>query len=227
MKSLQQKLARILIGDDHALVAAGLTKLLEEDYDVVGIATDGRELLESARKCHPDVILLDISMPLLSGIEAARRLSVELPASKLIFVTMHRDVAYLKESIRAGASGYVLKGSAGSELATALEAVLNGKIFISPALGEDLPADFLCRGASGRERPILSQRQREVLQLIAEGHSAKRMAHILKISRKTVEFHRAQIKKNLKIQSTAELTQYWLQHQTAEIETLPNSLKQA
>jgi DNA-binding NarL/FixJ family response regulator len=221
VKATGGKRARVLLGDDHALVAAGLAKLLETDFDVVGVAADGPALLAAARDCHPDAILLDISMPILNGLEAARRLHAEMPACKLVFVTMHSEAAFLKESIRVGGSGYVLKRSAASELTNAVKAALNGRMYITPMLSEALPQTFVNADGSDSEKPTLSGRQRQVLQLVSEGRSAKQIASILNISTKTVEFHKGLVKKKLDLHSIAELTRYWLEHETTASDAVP------
>src|SRR5579863_10326379 len=191
----QSKRARILLADDHSLVAAGLCKLLEEEFDLVGSVGDGRALVTAAKREHPDVILLDISMPLLNGVEAARQLRVAVPTAKLIFVTVHSDTPYVIEAFRAGASGYVLKRSAASELLTAVHKVLDNNVYLTPLIRSAAVEDFF--KAPSEQGPLLSKRQREVLQLVAEGHSAKEIAKSLKISSKTVEFHKGLIMKKL------------------------------
>ncbi len=202
--------ARILLADDHSLVAAGLCKLLESEFELVGTVGDGRALVAAAKKERPDVVLLDISMPLLNGVEAARQLQAALPASKLIFVTVHSDSPYVVEAFRAGASGYLLKRSAASELVTAIREVLAGNLYVTPLIGKGALEGIL--KVAEKRRPLLSARQREVLQLVAEGHSAKEIAQILRISPKTVEFHKSWIMKKLDLHSTAELTRYALEH---------------
>ena len=202
--------ARILLADDHSLVAAGLCKLLETEFDLVGAVGDGRALVAAAKKERPDVILLDISMPLLNGVEAARQLQVALPGAKLIFVTVHSDSPYVVEAFRAGASGYLLKRSAAAELVTAIREVLLGNLYVTPLIAKSALEGIL--KVAERRGPLLSARQREVLQLVAEGHSAKEIAVILRISPKTVEFHKSWIMKKLDLHSTAELTRYALEH---------------
>jgi DNA-binding NarL/FixJ family response regulator len=205
--------ARILLADDHSLVAAGLCKLLEAEFDLVGAVGDGRALVAAAKKERPDVILLDISMPLLNGVEAARQLQVAVPTAKLIFVTVHSDSPYVVEAFRAGASGYLLKRSAASELVTAIHDVLNGNLYVTPLIAKSALEGIL--KVAEKQGPLLSARQREVLQLVAEGHSAKEIAGILRISSKTVEFHKSCIMKKLDLHSTAELTRYALEHRIA------------
>jgi DNA-binding NarL/FixJ family response regulator len=204
------KRARVLLADDHALVSAGISKLLENDFDLIGTVADGRALVAAVRERHPDVILLDISMPVLNGLEAARQIRKDSPTAKLIFVTVHSDTPYVIEAFRAGASGYVLKRSAAAELLTAVHQVLDNNVYLTPLIRGAAVEDFL--KAPSEQGPILSKRQREVLQLVAEGHSAKEIAKNLKISSKTVEFHKGLIMKKLDLHSTAELTRYAIEN---------------
>ncbi len=204
---------RVLVADDHSVILAGLYSLLEADFDVVGAVEDGRAALEAARRLNPDVIILDISMPLLNGIEAAVQLRKMVPQTKIIFLTMHGDIAFLKEAFRAGASGYVTKQSAASELVTAIHEVIKGHTYISPLLTSELMGCFLDPAEHpDKLSPRLTPRQREVLQLVAEGRSNKEIGAILKISIKTVEFHKFNLMQTLGIHTTAELTQYALKH---------------
>jgi len=200
----------VLLADDHSMVASGLAKLLEDEFELLATVEDGRAAVAAAREQHPDVVLLDISMPLMNGIEAARRIHMDAPACKLIFLTMHNDRAFVKEAFSAGASGYVLKRSAASELPLAIHEVLRNKFYITPLLTEVGPQDLMI--AAGSARPLLSSRQREVLQLVAEGYSAKQIAGFLKISPKTVEFHKALIMKKLHLHSMADMIRYALQN---------------
>jgi DNA-binding NarL/FixJ family response regulator len=204
------KRARVLLADDHALVSAGISKLLENDFDLIGTVADGRALVAAVRERHPDVILLDISMPVLNGLEAARQIRKDSPTAKLIFVTVHSDTPYVIEAFRAGASGYVLKRSAAAELLTAVHQVLDNNVYLTPLIRGAAVEDFL--KAPSDQGPLLSKRQREVLQLVAEGHSAKEIAKSLKISSKTVEFHKGLIMKKLDLHSTAELTRYAIEN---------------
>jgi len=197
---------RVLIADDHSLVAAGLSKLLSEEFELVGTVGDGRSAIDAAVKSQPDVILMDISMPLLNGIEATRQLRVACPNSKVVFVTVHADSVYLDEALAAGASGYVSKQSAAWELAAAIRKVMGGDRYVTAMMGD---VDLKPReNGTSRDAHRLSTRQREVLQLVAEGRSAKEIGAILKISRKTVEFHKNLIMKKLDLHSTAELARY-------------------
>jgi DNA-binding NarL/FixJ family response regulator len=204
---------RVLVADDHSVILAGLYSLLEGDFDVVGAVEDGQAVLEAAQRLKPDVIILDISMPLLNGIEAAVRLRKMVPQTKIIFLTMHGDVAFLKEAFRAGASGYVTKRSAASELVTAIHEVMKGHTYITPLLTREMMRSFLDPAEPpDKASPSLTPRQREVLQLVAEGHSNKEIGAILKITTKTVEFHKFNLMRTLGIHTTAELTQYALKH---------------
>lgn len=202
---------RILMADDHSLVLAGLRKLVEGEGEVVGTVEDGRALVEEAQKLRPDIILLDISMPLLNGLDAARQLTKLVPEAKLIFLTMHATPTYATEAFKAGASGYLIKRSAASELKQAIQAVVRGQHYITPLITKDVLAATLGHPEGQmRQRPVdmLTPRQREVLQLVAEGKSAKAIASILNISVKTVEFHKARLMDILDLHSTADLTKY-------------------
>lgn len=202
---------RILMADDHSLVLAGLRRLVAEEGDVVGMVEDGRALVEEAKKLRPDIILLDISMPLLNGLDAARQLTKLVPDSKLIFLTMHATPTYVTEAFKAGAAGYLVKQSATSELKQAIQAVLSGQHYMTPSVTKDMMGATL----HPTERPVckrpvtaLTPRQREVLQLIAEGKSTRSIASMLHISIKTVEFHRTKIMEELDLHSVAALTRY-------------------
>ncbi|MBE0660310.1 MAG: response regulator transcription factor [Bryobacteraceae bacterium] len=207
------KRPRVVIADDHVLVVEGLRRILEPECEIVGTVGDGRSLLRVAAEMKPDVVLLDISMPLLNGVEAARILTGTLPATKLIFVTMHADATYVTGAFRAGASGYVLKRCASRELLAAIQEVVNGRKYITPLIGNDivggLPGSTLWPGEVSGE---LTSRQREVVQLVAEGRAVKEIAAILNISVKTVAFHKANVMRRLRMHTTAELTKYALDH---------------
>ncbi|HUS05078.1 MAG TPA: response regulator transcription factor [Bryobacteraceae bacterium] len=205
MKSSLQR-PRVLLADDHTLVAEGISRLLEDEFELIGIADNGRHVLETAKRLAPEVVILDISMPQMNGIEAARQLRTLLPETKIVFLTMHSDRVYVSEALRAGAMGYLLKKSAATELVHAIRTVLAGEVYLTPLLGGVAVAT--AREGANSQRPLLTQRQREVLQLIAEGHSAKSMAEVLRIAVKTAEFHRAAIMDKLGLRSTAELTRY-------------------
>jgi DNA-binding NarL/FixJ family response regulator len=209
------KLPRVLMADDHSLILAGLRKLVEVECDVVGTVEDGRALMEAAQTLRPDLILLDISMPLLNGLEVARQLRILAPESKLIFLTMHASPTYATEAFQAGASGYLLKRSAASELSLAIRSVLQGQHYLTPLLTKDVLDSVFNPSTGERGKPVsptLTARQREVLQLVAEGHGTKAIATILKVSVKTVEFHKSHIMQHLDLHTTADLTKYAITH---------------
>jgi DNA-binding NarL/FixJ family response regulator len=208
--------ARLLLADDHSLVVAGLKKLLEPEFDVIGTVEDGRALVTCAQKMRPDVVLLDISMPLLNGIEAARQIHRSHPNMKIIFVTMHADPDYVSAAFDAGALGFVVKRSAASELARAIRQVLRGGTYVTPLVQE--PRLSLRAGRMRGLRSLLTPRQREVLQLVAEGKPAKDIARILGVSVKTVEFHKTAITQRLGLQTIAELTRYAIERGIAPID---------
>jgi DNA-binding NarL/FixJ family response regulator len=204
---------RILLADDHALIIEGFKRILENRYDLVGTAADGRALIESAKALQPDVIILDVSMPLLNGIDAAAHLKKMCPVAKLIFVTMHADTEYVRSAFEAGASAYVLKRSAVDELEQAIRAVLAGHSYITPLITKDLLSVFLAApSAKASGTGGLTLRQKEVLQLLTEGRTAKDIANVLKISPRTVEFHKGQILELLQLENTTDLIKYALTH---------------
>ncbi len=202
---------RVLIADDHKIVVEGLKKLLGLEFEIAGAVEDGRELVKAAEKLRPDVIVADISMPGLNGIEAVRQVKKAHEEMKVVFLTMHPDVAYAATAFKAGASGYVLKHSAPDELITAIRAALRGKTYVTPLIAGKL-LQFYEEGATGQEEmvSVLSPREREVLQLLAEGHSVKEIAAILHVSMKTVEYHKYRMMENLGIKTLAELVRYAL-----------------
>jgi len=203
------KRPRVLLADDHRIVVEGLRGLLEPEFELVGIVEDGRAMLEAAEKLQPDVIVADISMPLLNGIDAVRRIRKSGRDIKIVFLTMHPDVAYAASAFDAGALGYVLKHSAPSELITAIHSALEGKTYVTPLLSGEL-MQFYKSGASEKneERLHPTPRQREVLQLLAEGHSAREIASILQISPRTVEFHKYRMMEDLGMKTVADLIRY-------------------
>ena len=204
---------RVLLVDDHTLVLDGFRKLLEDRCEIVGVAEDGRTLLRIAEELQPDIVTLDISMPQLNGVDAARKLKKILPRTKLIFVTMHADPAYVNEAFKAGASGYLLKRSAGSELLQAIQSVMDGQCYVTPLVAKGLVQSVITGGRPQvLKDTLLTARQREVLQLVAEGMTVKEIASALNLSPKTVEFHKSQIMTELDLHTTAELTKYALVH---------------
>jgi DNA-binding NarL/FixJ family response regulator len=204
---------RLLLADDHTLLLEGIRLMLEPEFDLVGSVEDGQALLAAARTLKPDVILLDISMPRLNGIDAARRLRKLLPSARLIFVTMHSGADYVTEAFRAGAMGYILKRAAASELLTAIHTVLKGNHYVSPLVTRNT-LDLLISSSKpgGKLSDSLTPRQREVLQLVAEGRSRKEISGILNISVKTVEFHKGKLMRALNLQTVADFTRYAIEH---------------
>ena len=209
------KKPRVLMADDHSMILAGLRKLVEGECEVVGTVEDGRALVEAAQKLRPDLILLDISMPLLNGLEATRQLTKLVPESKVIILTMHASPTYATEAFQAGASGYLLKRSAASELSQAIQSVLQGRQYLTPLITKDVLDSVFKPSTGERGTPAstaLTPRQREVLQLVAEGRGTKEIATILSVSVKTVEFHKFRIMQQLDIHTTADLTKYAITH---------------
>jgi len=206
-------MARVLIADDHTLIAEAFQKLLEPACDVVGTVTDGRALIAAARDLRPDVIVLDMAMPLLNGLDAARFIKKMDPSIKLVFVTVTEDPDIAAEAFRAGGSAYVLKRSAGAELLTAINEVLKGRSYVTPLVTDGV-VQSLMRGKESEEKGgrLLTTRQCEVLQLLAEGKSMKEAADILQISTATVAFHKYRIMEQLHIKTSAELIRFAVHH---------------
>jgi DNA-binding NarL/FixJ family response regulator len=208
---------RLLIADDHKIFAEGLKRLLNADFDIVGVVADGRELVSAAEKLRPDVMVVDISMPLLNGIEAVRQIKKVHPEIKVVFLTMHPDAAYAVSAFKAGASGYVLKHSAPDELITAIREGLKGRTYVTPLIAGKLLHSYESASRSGTDTVLsLTSRQREVLQLLAEGHSAKEIAAILNISIKTTNYHKYRMMEDLGIKTAAELVRYAVKQGIAE-----------
>jgi DNA-binding NarL/FixJ family response regulator len=199
---------KVLLADDHTVVAEGLATLLKNRFDLVGTVSNGSELIDAARKLRPDVIVADISMPVLSGLEALRRLKAARSEAKVIFLTMHADAQLATEAFRAGASGYVLKQSAGEELIAAIQEVLEGRTYLTPLMTKDVIANFT---ESTPPTVKLTPRQREVLRLIAEGRRMKEIGAILQLSTRTVETHKYEMMRGLGVESTAALVRYAIQ----------------
>jgi DNA-binding NarL/FixJ family response regulator len=207
------KKPRVLLADDHKIVLEGLKSLLEGEFEVVGSVEDGRALVDQAATLHPDVIVADISMPQLNGIEAARQIKKADKNIKIVFLTMHPDAIYAANAFEAGASGFVLKHSAPSELITAIHEAMKGRTYVTPLIAGDLIRTY--QGGSPPEKDLfkkISPRQREILQLLAEGKSAKEIASILDISTRTVEFHKYKMMEQLNIKTSSELVQYAMKH---------------
>jgi DNA-binding NarL/FixJ family response regulator len=203
------KRARVLLADDHALMLDGIRNVLKTHYTVAGTVEDGQALVEAALRLKPDLIILDITMPVLNGIDAARQIRQHLPDVKLLFLTMHTRPTYLQAALEAGANGFVVKSSGRKEILAAAATVLQGKLHVTPGVGGDgvnAPADSAHAAASLR----LTPRERQILQLVAEGKSRKEVAFTLEISEKTVAFHRNNLKHKLGLATTAQLTRYAL-----------------
>ena len=202
------KLPRVILADDHKIMVEALRKLLEPYCDVVATVSDGRALLDVATVLKPDVILIDIGMPVLNGLEAGRQLKSKMPSVKLIFLTMQEDPDLATEAMRTGASGYLLKTSTSSELLHAMRAALGGRSYVTPQIARGMENNFI-RDPTGRPRPKLpTPRQCEVVQLLAEGKSMKETADVLQVAPRTVAFHKYRTMRRLGLNSTAELIQF-------------------
>ena len=207
------KKPRVLLADDHKIVLEGLKGLLAGEFEVIGSVEDGRALVVQAATLHPDVIVADISMPQLNGIEAARQIKKTDKNIKIVFLTMHPDATYAANAFEAGASGFVLKHSAPSELITAIHEAMKGRTYVTPLIAGDLIRTYQEGDSPGKDLwKKISPRQREILQLVAEGKSSKEIASILDISARTVEFHKYRMMEQLNIKTSAELVQYALKH---------------
>lgn len=199
--------ARVLLADDHVLVRQALKSLLErEGFEVVAEASDGHEALRHTDALHPDIAVMDISMPMLNGLEAAREMRISSPNTKIILLTQHYEEQYLSEALEAGVKGYVLKSQAASDLIHAISRMMRGEVYLSPGVSAAVVEAYCSR--SGRSRDRLTARERQVLQLIAEGKSTKELATVLGISTKTAESHRTRLMQKLDIHETATLVLY-------------------
>lgn len=198
---------RLLLVDEHRLMVEGLRRILEPRYEIVGMFGNGQELVATAEAQRPDLILLDIALPLLNGLDAARQLKERGISARLLFVTAHSDPCYVREALHIGANGYLLKRGSAEELLHALTRVLLGEVYVTPLLKTEATKE-----TPGLPTGELTARQRQILQLIAEGHTGKSMASILCVSPKTVEYHKDMLMKQLGLRSTAELTRYALRH---------------
>jgi len=208
----------VLIADDHRILAEGLRSLLSSDYEVLSIVEDGRALVETAKRLDPDVIVADISMPHLNGIEALIRLKKDNPAVKLLVLTMHHEPAYARRALDAGASGYVLKSSAADELLIALKAVMRNQTYITPAMTSEIFTSMRKDPAKPADpSALLTPRQREILQLLAEGQSAKQIGACLSISACTVEFHKYQMMEAIGLHTVAELVCFGVKNEIVAV----------
>ena len=202
---------RVLLADDHNLLLGAFEKLLAPECEIVGTASDGRTLVVEAQRLRPDVVVLDIAMPLLNGLDAGRQIKQLRKDVKLVFVTMNEDSDLAAEAFRAGASAYLLKRSAASELLVAIREVMKGRSYVTPLITEGLVGSFM-DAINRKPSHDLTPRQREVLQLLAEGHSMKQVAALLNVTPRTVAFHKYRMMEQLNIRSSAELIQFAISH---------------
>jgi DNA-binding NarL/FixJ family response regulator len=202
---------RVLLADDHALLLGAFEKLLADEFDIVGQVSDGRAVVAAAETLNPDVVVLDISMPLLNGLEAGRQIKQKSRGVQLVFLTMNEDADLAAEAFRSGASAYVLKRSAASELMTAIREVVQGRSYITPLITEGVVGSLLNVDET-KNRHELTPRQVEVLQLLAEGRSMKEVARVLDLTPRTVAFHKYRMMEQIGVKSTAELVQYAVKH---------------
>jgi DNA-binding NarL/FixJ family response regulator len=206
------KLSRVMLADDHQLLLEALQKLLEPHFDIVGTAADGIALVERAKVLRPDVVVIDLAMPLLNGLDAARKLKQMLPNVKLIFLTMNEDPDLAVQAMREGASGYLLKKGAAAELVQAIHLAIKGKSYVTPEIARGMQEAFIRDPEGKSKRKVLTQRQREVLQLLAEGKSMKEAAAVLAVTPRTIAFHKYRMMEELGIKTTAELIQFAVQN---------------
>src|SRR5262245_16686316 len=213
MHRSSNKRYRVLVADDHAVVREGLQLILREHFDIVGTVRDGRTLVREALRLTPDLVVIDISMPILNGIEATRQLQERAPWIKVVVLTMHADVTFAAELLQAGASAYVLKNAPVDEIKTAIQRALAGEKYVTPQVAKEV-FPYLQGSSQGvvRSRNSLTSRQREVLQLLAEGRASKQIADVLCVSPRTVEFHKYKMMEKLGLHSTADLTRYAMKH---------------
>lgn len=211
---------KIILADDHSIMREGLRPLLEkeQDFSVVGEAENGRETINQVRELKPDVVIMDISMPDLNGIEATRQILNEFPAIKIVALSVHTDNQYVAQMIRAGAAGYLPKSSAFREIALAVRTVMNGKNYLSPKVVDSVVKYLQATSDASAVDTLLTPREREVLQLLAEGKSTKEISSALNISERTVEAHRQNLMSKLNLHSIAELTKYAISHGLTSLE---------
>jgi DNA-binding NarL/FixJ family response regulator len=211
------KRPRVLLADDHRLLREAFAQLLEPTCDVVGTVADGRALLAAAPDLRPDIVVLDVAMPLLNGLDAARQLKRLMPEVKVIFLTVSEDPDLATEAFRCGASGFLLKNSAASELLLAIQEALQDRSYVTPLATQGMVSTFLHEQKPAKKTADLSTRQREVLQLLAEGHTMKEIARILQITSRTVAFHKYTMMEELGIRSSAELIQFAIKHHVVSV----------
>jgi len=201
-------LPRVMLADDHTILLDAFRKLLEPNFEVVGTVSDGRALLEAAPNLKPDVIVIDVGMPLMNGLEAGLRLKEQMPAVKIIFLTMNEDPDLAVEAMRSGASGYLLKSSIAPELIRAIHTSLKGKSYVTPQIARGMQKAFINNPSPKGRAKALTPRQREVVQLLAEGKSMKEVASVLNVTPRTVAFHKYRVMEVLNLETTADLIQF-------------------
>ncbi len=212
------KRPRVLLADDHRMMAEGLKRLLDPEFELVGLVEDGRALVEAAARLKPDVIVADITMPRLNGLDAIPLLKKDNPDARIVVITMHRETAYARRALAAGASAFVLKSSAPDELIAAIHTALAGRTFITPEVAGEMPvSNGRARPPSGGAAAPLTPRQREVLQLLAAGKTAKEIAALLGVSTRTVEFHKYKMMEALGLRTGAELVRFAFEHGIATL----------
>lgn len=199
---------RVILADDHTILVEAFRKLLEPHCEVVGTVSDGRALLETAKQLNPDVIVIDIGMPLMNGLEAGLRLKEQMPTVKLIYLTMNEDAALAVEAMRCGASGYLLKSCAATELIRAIQMAVRGKTYVTPQIARGMEKAFINNPNPKQRTKVLTPRQREVVLLLAEGKSMKQAASILNVTPRTVAFHKYRVMQELNLETTADLIQF-------------------
>lgn len=203
---------RVVLADDHLMVIDGMSSLLRAEFDLVATVENGRELIDAVQRLDPDVVVTDMQMPILNGIEALAQLTKLKARAKVILLTMHPDASYAMRAFEAGAAGFVLKHAAYAELATAIREVLKGRLYLTPMIAKDVLQGFMQKPTQPTGLSLLTSRQREILQLVAEGRSAKEIASVLNVSPRTVEFHKACIMDRLNLRSHAELVREAVRH---------------
>jgi DNA-binding NarL/FixJ family response regulator len=208
----------VLLADDHVVFVEGLRKILEPDFEVLATVKDGRSMVSEVERLKPDVVLADITMPLLNGIEAVRQIKKSDPKAKIVFLTMHSDPIYAAEALEAGASGYLVKHAAADEVLDAIRAVLKGGVYVTPLISKRV-SKLSVENSHRKENDFqkLTARQREVLQLVAEGRSAKEIATILHVSPRTIEFHKHRIMEELGMHTTVELARFAIKHRVVTL----------
>ena len=211
--------ARVVLADDHTIVLDGLRRILETSFDLVGMAHDGRELVDQVRTLDPDIAVVDISMPVLNGLDAFRQCKEARFRTRFVFLTANPDIALATQAFRLGANGYVLKQAASEELVTAIREAVNGRTYITPRIANDVMQNMMAGGGSSSGGPELTTREREVLQLLAEGRSLKEAAGELSVSPRTIEFHKNNIAEKTGLKTMAELARYAVRHGLVSDET--------